>query len=88
MAGEHGIPEIAGTVGGKTAVAGGAEITGIRDAIYTSSQQEMRLLQEQNQLLRGILNKQFGITKNEIGKSARDYAREQYIRTGENAFVF
>ena len=88
MAGEHGIPEIAGTVGGKTAVAGGAEITGIRDAIYTSSQQEMRLLQEQNQLLRGILNKQFGITKNEIGRSARDYAREQYIRTGENAFVF
>ena len=88
MAGEHGIPEIAGTVGGKTAVAGGAEITGIRDAIYTSSQHEMRLLQEQNQLLRGILNKQFGITKNEIGRSARDYAREQYIRTGENAFVF
>ena len=88
MAGEHGIPEIAGTVGGKTAVAGGAEITGIRDAIYTSSQQEIRLLQEQNQLLRGILDKQFGITKNEIGRSARDYAREQYIRTGENAFVF
>ena len=86
MAGEHGIPEIAGTVGGKTAVAGGAEITGIRDAIYTSSQQEMKLLQEQNKLLRGILNKQFGITKNEIGNAAKEYAHEYFMRTGNPAF--
>lgn len=88
MAGENGIPEIAGTVGGKTAVAGGAEITGIRDAIYTSSQQEMRLLQEQNQLLREILNKQFGITQNDIGRAAQGYAREQFDMTGESVFVF
>jgi hypothetical protein len=32
-AGENGIPEMLGTVGGKSAVASGAEITGIRDAI-------------------------------------------------------
>ena len=87
-AGEKGIPEMLGTVGGKTAVAGGAEITGIRDAIYDSSQQEIRLLQEQNRLLRGILNKQFGITKNEIGRCAKEYAREEYGRTGDNVFVF
>ena len=88
MAGENGIPEIAGTVGGKTAVAGGAEITGIRDAINNTSQQEIRLLQEQNQLLRGILNKQFGITQNDIGRAAQGYAREQFNRTGESVFVF
>lgn len=86
MAGENGVPEIAGTVGGKTAVAGGAEITGIRDAIYDSSQQEMKLLQEQNKLLRGILNKQFGITKNEIGNAAKEYAHEYFMRTGNPAF--
>ena len=88
MAGEHGIPEIAGTVGGKTAVAGGAEITGIKDAIYQASQQEIALLRQQNQLLQGILNKQFGITKNDIGRAAREYATEQYNRTGNNVFVF
>lgn len=44
MAGEHGIPEMLGTVGGKTAVAGGVEITGIKDAINTTSQQEVALL--------------------------------------------
>lgn len=88
MAGENGVPELAGTVGGKTAVAGGAEITGIKDAIYQASQQEIALLRQQNQLLQGILNKQFGITKNDIGRAAREYATEQYNRTGNNVFVF
>ena len=32
MAGENGVPELLGTVGGRTAVAGGAEITGIKEA--------------------------------------------------------
>lgn len=88
MAGENGIPEIAGTVGGKTAVAGGAEITGIRDAIYDASQQEIALLRQQNQLLQGILNKQFGISKSEIGRCAKEYAESEYGRTGNNVFVF
>ena len=48
----------------------------------------MRLLQEQNQLLRGILNKQFGITQNDIGRAAQGYAREQFDMTGESVFVF
>lgn len=88
MAGENGIPEIAGTVGGKTAVAGGAEITGIRDAIYSTSQQEIEYLREQNQLLQGILAKEFGISKNDIGKASRSYARDYYNRTGKEAYSF
>lgn len=42
--GENGIPEILGTVGGRSAVAGGAEITGIREAIYEQGQREENLL--------------------------------------------
>ena len=88
MAGENGIPEIAGTVGGKPAVAGGAEITGIKDAINSTSAQEVFLLRQQNQLLQAILQKNFGITTNDIGKAARDYGREYYNRTGDNVYVF
>lgn len=88
MAGENGIPEMAGTIGGKTAVAGGAEITGIKDAVYNTSQQEIELLRQQNELLQGILNKKFGITQNEIGNSARKYAKEYFQRTGRPAFDY
>ena len=88
MAGENGIPEIAGTVGGKSAVAGGAEITGIKDSIYDTSQQEIALLRQQNQLLQGILNKDLSISQNDIGSSARKYAREYFNRTGKPAFDY
>lgn len=88
MAGENGIPEILGTVGGKTAVAGGQEITGIRDAVYSTSQQEIVLLKQQNQLLQGILEKEFGVTQDQIGRSARKYAREYFNRTGREAYSF
>lgn len=88
MAGENGVPEILGTVGGKTAVAGGQEITGIRDAVYSTSQQEMELLRQQNQLLQGILEKEFGITSEQIGKSARNYAKDYFNRTGREAYIF
>ena len=88
MAGENGIPEIAGTVGGKSAVAGGAEITGIKDSIYDTSQREIALLRQQNQLLQGILNKDLSISQNDIGSSARKYAREYFKRTGKPAFDY
>lgn len=87
-AGERGVPEILGNVGGKTAVAGGAEITGIKDAINDTSKEEIALLRQQNQLLQALLQKDYGITKAEIGKAARDYARDQYYKTGESVFVF
>nr|DAT86994.1 MAG TPA: minor tail protein [Caudoviricetes sp.] len=86
--GENGIPELMGTVGGKPAVAGGQEITGIKDAINSTSAKEVSLLRQQNQLLQAILQKNFGITTNDIGKAARDYGREYYNRTGDNAYVF
>lgn len=88
MAGENGRAEMLGTVGGKTAVAGGQEITGIRDAVYSTAQQEMELLRQQNQLLQGILEKEFGITSEQIGKSARDYAKDYFNRTGREAYIF
>ena len=87
MAGENGIPEMMGTVGGKTAVAGGEEITGIKDAVNSASATEARLLREQNDLLRAILNKEFGITKNDIGKAARDYSQDYFNRTGKPAYI-
>ena len=70
FAGENGVPEILGTVGGRTAVAGGAEITGIRDAVYQSAQEETALLREQNELLRQLLAKDTSVN---IGD--RDIAR-------------
>ena len=86
--GENGLPELMGTVGGKPAVAGSQEITGIKDAINSTSAQEVSLLRQQNQLLHAILQKNFGITTNDIGKAARDYGREHYNRTGDNVYVF
>lgn len=86
--GENGLPEIMGTVGGKPAVAGSQEITGIKDAINSTSAQEVSLLRQQNQLLQAILQKKFGITTSDIGKAAKDYAKDQFYKTGDNVFVF
>lgn len=88
MAGENGVPEIAGTVGGKTAVAGGAEITGIKDAILQASNSEMALMRQQNTLLQGILAKEFGISQSDVGKAARSYAKDYNQRTGKDAYSF
>jgi hypothetical protein len=88
MAGENGVPEIAGTVGGKTAVAGGPEITGIKDAINSTAQQEIALLKQNNQLLQGILEKEFGITTDQIGIAARQYGQEQFNQKHKNVYVF
>nr|DAX77564.1 MAG TPA: minor tail protein [Bacteriophage sp.] len=69
-AGENGIPEIAGTVGGKTAVAGGVEITGIKDAINTTAEAQMRMMQQEIDLLKQLLVKETSVN---IGD--RDIAR-------------
>lgn len=85
-AGENGKPEMLGTVGGKTAVAGGAEITGIKDEIRNTANEEIALLRQQNALLQAILQKDYGITTNDIGKAAQTYSREYMRRTGKPAF--
>lgn len=87
MAGENGIPEMLGTVGGRTAVAGGVEITGIKDAIYATNQQEMELMRQQNALLQGILQKEFGITTSDIGRAAQSYNQDYKKRTGRPAYT-
>ena len=87
-AGENGIPEIVGTMGGQPAVASGMEITGIRDEIRATANEEMALLRQQNQLLQAILQKEFGITIDEIGRSARAYAEDYFRRTGDEAYSF
>lgn len=46
------------------------------------------LLREQNQLLQRILAKEYGITKDDIGKASRDYARDYFKRTGRDAYTF
>lgn len=86
MAGENGIPEIMGTVGGKSAVAGGVEITGIKDAIYSTSTQEVQLMREQNSLLRALLEKETGISEDAIFRSVKKSASDYTKRTGRPAF--
>lgn len=87
-AGEGGVPELMGTVGGKTAVAGGAEITGISDTIRATSSEEIALLRQQNSLLQAILEKEFGISQSDIGKAAQNWARDYSRRTGREAYSF
>lgn len=86
MAGENGIPELMGTVGGKTAVAGGTEITGIKEEIRNTANEEIALLRQQNILLQGILEKEFGISKDAVGKAAQSWARDYSKRTGRPAY--
>lgn len=86
FAGEAGA-EILGTVGGKTTVAGGAEITGISDTIRQTSSEEIQLLRQQNQLLQDILQKEFGISKNDLYKSVISSDNEHRKRTGRSAFA-
>lgn len=60
-AGENGVPEMIGTVGGKTAVASGAEITGIRNAVYDVGETETALLRTAVSLLELIAKKDMSV---------------------------
>ena len=79
-AGEYGTPEILGNVGGRTAVAGGAEITGIRDAVYDVGQNEIALLQMAVSLLEVIANKDTSV--NIDGRTLVDAYDERKARNG------
>ena len=85
-AGEGGRVEAIGSVGGKSSVVGSVEITGIRDAVILAHNEEMAVLVEQNDILRGILEKEFGITQEQIGKATQRYSRDYFRRTGKPAF--
>lgn len=88
FANENGIPELVGTMGGKPAVASGQEITGISDAVYSTSQAELQLLRRQNQLLEGILEKDLSISAGSIYRSVIRSDREYAMRTGNSAFAY
>lgn len=47
-----------------------------------------RLLKRQNELLEQLVKKEFGISKSDIGKAARDYSIEYFNRTGNPAYQF
>lgn len=82
-AGENGVPEILGTVGGRTAVAGGAEITGIRDAVYSTGQAETALLQTAVNLLQIIADKDPS-----INIDGRDLVSAYDARKNRNGYAF
>jgi len=85
IAGEAG-SEMVGSINGRTGVASHGEITGIADAIRSTSGTEIELLREQNVLLQGILEKEFGISGDSLFKSVRTLAREYTRRTGNPAW--
>lgn len=87
-AGELGVPELIGTVGGKTAVAGGEEITGIRDEIRSSGMTEAQLLKTAIGLLRVIAEKDTTISSDDLFRSIQSSSRNYSRRTGRAAFDF
>lgn len=75
-AGEGGVPELMGTVGGRTAVAGGEEITGIRSAIEDLRASDAGLLR---QLISAVANKDLTLVANSktgrwVNQSLKAYA--------------
>ena len=84
-AGERGA-ELVGSINGNTAVASNGEITGITQAIRSSSDTEIALLRQQNELLTAIVNKEFGISKGDLFNSVRSSANEYTRMTGRPAW--
>lgn len=70
FANENGIPELVGTIGGRTAVASGMEITGISNAVYDTGNHQAILLRQAIGLLQEIADKDMSV---KIGD--RDIAR-------------
>lgn len=86
-ANENGIPELVGTMGGRTAVTSGTEITGIADAVYSTGQTEANLLKTAVGLLEVIAEKEYGISSDTLFKSVQKSARTYTQRTGRTAFA-
>lgn len=85
FANENGIPELVGTVGGRTAVASGTEITGISDAVYDTGATQASLLNTAVQLLQVIASNGNGVSDDYIFNSFRNSARQYTARTGNPA---
>ena len=80
-ANENGVPELIGTIGRKSAIASGMEVTGIADAVYSTASEEIALLRQQNELLRLLLEKP-GLDNGDIFRAARTAYRQEANRLG------
>lgn len=86
FANENGVPELVGTVGGRTAVANGQEITGISDAVYSTGNTQASLLSTAVELLGIIANNGNGFNEDAVFNSVRRSAQNYTNRTGNPAF--
>lgn len=81
---------------GKSVVANNMQITeGISQAVYQGNREMVKLMSQeiaetrkQNEILTQILAKEFGVTKDDIGKAAQSWARDYSRRTGREAYSF
>lgn len=80
-ANENGVPELIGTIGRKSAIASGTEVTGIADAVYSTASEEIALLRQQNELLRLLLEKP-GLDKGDIFRAVKSEYRQEANRLG------
>lgn len=72
---------------GKSVVANNEQIVeGIASGVASANSEQNTLLREQNALLQGILNKEFGISSDAIFSSVQRSANSYYKRTGNYAF--
>lgn len=74
-ANENGVPELVGTIGSRTAVASGTEITGISDAVYRTGADQSMLLQNAVGLLQTSIGLLQDIADKELTIGDRDIAR-------------
>lgn len=80
---------------GQSVVANNMQITeGISSAVQRGNQQlvsylqqEVNELRQQNEYLRTIASKEFGITEKQIGQASQRFARDYSNRTGKPAFI-
>lgn len=86
FANEYGVPELVGTVGGKTAVANNTEITGISDAVYSTGETQAGLLQTAVGLLQVIASNGSGYDSERVFNDVRRNAYNYTARTGNPAF--
>lgn len=80
---------------GQSVVANNMQITeGISNAVQRGNQQlvaylqqEVNELRQQNEYLRTIASKEFGITEKQIGQASQRFARDYSNRTGKPAYI-
>lgn len=90
MAGENGIPEIIGTVGGKSAVAGGQEITGISDTVRTEAERDREMMREEINLLKSVVKAIYETetSSSQVFQMVRQETDDYFTRNGKSPFLY